>query len=198
MKRCGLGLSGFSLVELLIVIVVISTLSAISVVAYNGVTKRAEATAQDAIIVQWLKQIDFKIAQGATFSTGYSCLGKAADYPETSEFKAGQCWSEEYREPNGYSYPGDVFYDAAALGPLADSGSMSAAHRTADQTKSDDPNYTNRTTARGPYVRFYGIPSNNPVASSVYLRWVPINKGQCVVGKIAEFSAMCQVYRSLR
>jgi prepilin-type N-terminal cleavage/methylation domain-containing protein len=44
---------GFTVVELLIVIVVIGVLAAISLVAYNGVQKRAETAARYAEVVAW-------------------------------------------------------------------------------------------------------------------------------------------------
>lgn len=49
---------GFTIVELLIVIVVIATIAVTSVVAYRGVTSRAKSAVIDADISQWKKQAD--------------------------------------------------------------------------------------------------------------------------------------------
>ena len=44
-------LSGFTIVELLVVIVVIGILASISIVAYNGIQNKARASATDADLV---------------------------------------------------------------------------------------------------------------------------------------------------
>lgn len=49
--------SGFTIIELLIVIVVISILAAITIVAYTGVQERAKASAAEAKVAQALKQV---------------------------------------------------------------------------------------------------------------------------------------------
>lgn len=86
--------AGFTIVELLVVIVVIGILSSVSVVAFTGVSKRAQASAQKATIKNWIQNIDLKIAQGAVFpAEGYSCIGSGAtDFPAANGFAAGQCW----------------------------------------------------------------------------------------------------------
>lgn len=48
---------GFTIVELLIVIVVIGILAAVTVVAYNGITQRAKASAINAEMTQLTKQL---------------------------------------------------------------------------------------------------------------------------------------------
>ncbi len=53
---------GFTIVELLIVIVVIAILAAISIVAYNGIQSRAKVNQQTAAIAQYVKAIQVYIA----------------------------------------------------------------------------------------------------------------------------------------
>lgn len=78
---------GFTIVELLIVIVVIAILAAITIVAYNGVQKRAINTARLTEVEAWQKQfLLYYAANGAAvsgFTNQYFCLG--------SGFPSGKC-----------------------------------------------------------------------------------------------------------
>ena len=67
--------SGFTIVELLIVIVVIAVLAAISIVAYTGIQQRANNTKTIAAANQVVKAISAYIAANETYpSTGISCV----------------------------------------------------------------------------------------------------------------------------
>lgn len=70
---------GFTIVELLIVIVVIAILAAISIVAYNGVQDRAKTAAKVSELSQWVKLFEaYRAVNGEfpsmTVGRGY-CLG---------------------------------------------------------------------------------------------------------------------------
>ncbi len=70
-------LRGFTLVELLIVIVVIAILAAISVVAYNGIQNRA----RDTVVLQAANEIQKKVEYRNIIDGGYvcgSCTSEAA------------------------------------------------------------------------------------------------------------------------
>jgi prepilin-type N-terminal cleavage/methylation domain-containing protein len=68
--------SGFTIVELLIVIVVIGILAAISIVAYNGIQDRAEASKTAAAIQAYKKALQlYKIENGQFPTAGAMCLG---------------------------------------------------------------------------------------------------------------------------
>lgn len=85
---------GFTIVELLIVVVVIAVLAAITIVAYNGIQKRAGTATYTAAVDGLEKQIRLAITSGALSSdtTFYqTCLGEAKDYPATGNFPAGSC-----------------------------------------------------------------------------------------------------------
>lgn len=76
---------GFTIVELLIVIVVIAILAAISVVAYNGIQTRAKNTKTINAAVQWVKTLKLYNADTGSWPSGSSCLGNTTTY-------GGQCW----------------------------------------------------------------------------------------------------------
>lgn len=72
--------SGFTIVELLIVIVVIAILAAISVVAYTGMQQRAQTAARVSEMVAWEKAFQvYRAANGgwppAINPDSYYCLG---------------------------------------------------------------------------------------------------------------------------
>lgn len=73
---------GFTIVELLIVIIVIAILASITIVAYNGIRDRAENTSRLSEVVFWERQIDLYLAENGRlpFVSGMAinntyCLG---------------------------------------------------------------------------------------------------------------------------
>ena len=80
---------GFTIVELLIVIVVIAILAAISIVAYNGIQTRAENSKTATAVSSWAKALQmYKIDKG-NYPPINTCLGDLGTY--TSSFN-GVCW----------------------------------------------------------------------------------------------------------
>lgn len=70
---------GFTIIELLIVIVVIAILAAVSIVAYNGIQERVKLTAKVSELNQWVRLFEVYRALNGEFpsmtaGTGY-CLG---------------------------------------------------------------------------------------------------------------------------
>jgi prepilin-type N-terminal cleavage/methylation domain-containing protein len=72
--------TGFTIVELLIVIVVIGILAAITIVAYNGIQNRARASAASSAAAQAAK----KLAAFAVDGNGYPATLAAADIQDSS------------------------------------------------------------------------------------------------------------------
>lgn len=71
---------GFTIVELLIVIVVIAILAAITIVAYNGVTSRANDSARQADANALMKKIEMRFAESGEYGYGYG-----AETPESRD-----------------------------------------------------------------------------------------------------------------
>jgi prepilin-type N-terminal cleavage/methylation domain-containing protein len=82
--------TGFTIVELLIVIVVIGILAAITIVAYNGIQNRGRNLRMVAAATQTYKAISQYVIDNGSYptSTSVSCVG--SDYPVDA---AGLCWS---------------------------------------------------------------------------------------------------------
>lgn len=97
--------NGFTIVELLIVIVVISVLAAVTVVAYNGVQLRAYATkaaSARSVYIRALKMYKTDNGKYPAVPTPLQtvCLGTAADYPASAGFASGQCRYSDYTSVN--------------------------------------------------------------------------------------------------
>lgn len=69
---------GFTIVELLIVIVVIGILAAISVVSYNGIQNRAHATVTATNIKAYVNALEMYRIDTGTYVSGSGCVGKVA------------------------------------------------------------------------------------------------------------------------
>lgn len=71
--------SGFTIVELLIVIVIIGILAAITIVAYNGVQQRANNTQRIAAAKDWVKSLKAYTASNQKYPhvNGVYCIGES-------------------------------------------------------------------------------------------------------------------------
>lgn len=83
-KRLTPHAQGFTIVELLIVIIVIAILAAITIVAYNGIQQRARNSQVISGTNAYLKTLHEYYAVHSQLPTSSGCLG--ANYP------SNQCW----------------------------------------------------------------------------------------------------------
>lgn len=88
---------GFTIVELLIVIVVIGILAAIVIVAYNGIQTRASDVKRAAAIAEYVKILGmYKSENGEYPDAANVCLGTPDQYPLASKWNnAGRCWGSD-------------------------------------------------------------------------------------------------------
>lgn len=160
---------GFTIVELLIVIVVIAILATISVVSYRGIQQRAVTVAYTSAVDQWDKFLQMEIALAGTLPpfTGGVCLGRATtDFPEGDGFDAEACLTEEFEGVSG-----SITYNSSYLAGF--------------QNKSipisgllPKTNYTNSANGRVYAGRGVILISNASIRMYV-LQWIPQVSGQC-------------------
>jgi len=102
---------GFTIVELLIVIVVIGILAAITIVAYNGVQTNSQVAKMQADLtqlsnaIQMGRQATSKVMGQITGSyyTASSCVGKAAGTDLASLPRTDSCWTSYLSALNNIS-----------------------------------------------------------------------------------------------
>lgn len=141
---------GFTIVELLVVIVVIAILAAVSILTYNGIQKRAGTIAytQAAHDVEQYIRIndvtesfrrDPDTLEGTGKALGYvlafiiltiygapapggECIGDAIDYPATGDFEAGECYRITVMKADGTITTEGYSVNSELAGRLAEAG----------------------------------------------------------------------------
>ena len=100
---------GFTIVELLVVIVAISILAAVSVTAYNGIRKTSEDSAVAASVKAMVQLVEAYAAVngGKVPQADWACVGEISDFPAENGYSAGWCHQPVTPEPipNGSDHP---------------------------------------------------------------------------------------------
>jgi len=165
-------LQGFTIVELLIVVVVIAILASISVVAYAGIQERTKTSLVNNAAGSWMKAVNMQFQQG--FSPPASvetCLGRSvADFPEKDGFQAGECLTVKINDadPVAISYTPEVFDSWGDSIPRPD-GLLPV---TTGTFRTEDSTLVYR--ARGIVLSTY---------SATMLLWVPLVAQECGPGQ---------------
>lgn len=73
--------TGFTIVELLIVIVVIAILATLTIVAYNGIQTRSKNVKTTVAVAAWVKAFKLYQADNNSYPPTNSCLGDVGTYP---------------------------------------------------------------------------------------------------------------------
>ena len=111
---------GFTVVELLIVIVVSAILAAITIVAFNGIQARANASKDTSAALAYGKALKMLVAEKgeSALPTTASCLGLSAWYPISSpRFQQNQCNTWSYDSGATYGGFGAAIFPMSLLTP---------------------------------------------------------------------------------
>jgi prepilin-type N-terminal cleavage/methylation domain-containing protein len=165
--------AGFTIVELLVVIVVIAILTSVTVVAFNGVQQRARATAVGAAVTSFAKAARYYKSDNGKFPIPYAgtvsraCIGEAAQYPAAGLFTAGSC---EYESPFGQlamHYPAVM----ASLSPY-----MSSMPTFPVSTFENPDYFSGDFTLRGIEYYYNSTYDEVRLKFAVEGRWCPVGK----------------------
>ncbi|MFZ2836275.1 MAG: prepilin-type N-terminal cleavage/methylation domain-containing protein [Candidatus Saccharimonadales bacterium] len=164
---------GFTIVELLIVIVIIGILAAITIVAYNGIQTRARNVSRASEATQVAKLLASYKAQNGNFPTlgsgQVSCIGSG--FPDLNSDGLADCW--DVRIIGGATFHPDATFNTQ----LAQMGTTPIGDRTIVEYPFDGNGFVGPayvapggpgTTGSAAYVRFFQegttCPSGNRVA----------------------------------
>lgn len=167
MKKVWALKAGFTIVELLIVIVVIAILATITVVSYNGISQRAKDVAIISTIDSWDKALQLSGINGGTVPTLGACLGRAGDFPAKDGFPENSCVSVTGPLPMTLVYD-EANYVGWDIGTTRPSGQMPIASYSTGGSE---------IRARGAWVG-----SINPTQRSLVIRWLVYEDGECARG----------------
>jgi len=126
---------GFTIVELLVVIVVIAILASVTIVAYTGIQKQAVTVAYVSAVDAMEKQIRIALARGAfdSIDTGglFVCAGMQSDFPAGDGLASGQCSTtgNYLTQPNTPVYANDTISTALKDAGVQLPGELASANR---------------------------------------------------------------------
>lgn len=162
--------SGFTIVEVIVVTVVISILATITVVAYNGMQDRAYMSQLRSTVETYTKVLKMYWVDHGEFpnygNTWGTCLGKVSDYPAENGFPVGACTYET--NGNYTNIASDAFYNS--LSGYLKSPLPSGKIRTASE---GDVHY------RGIYYEHQNNPTGSGYPDWAYLEYISQGNYNC-------------------
>lgn len=175
--------SGFTIVELLIVIIVIAILAAISIATYNGIQDRARMTKTIATVTNYEKILELYYANNGTYpqgDQGYGsvCLGTVADYPEKDGFGEGECISvsdDDWRDPRSI--------DPGLNQALIDGGTSIPSTSDTVEVASDDKRFRGVAYSTQDYWHWDGSTSTNLGMRAAIYYWLKGEHDTCPKGE---------------
>lgn len=174
MKAWGQKQAGFTIIELLIVIVVIAILAAISLVAYNGIQERAKTSALQSDITQAVKKLEvYKLSQNG--GEQYPPSLEAAGIKTTGTNQLQYVYT---RASNTYclrGLNGTTSYYMYNTSASPQAGTCSIINYTLNpQLGANNANYTTQTPTGNTWSRVTGLGPNNEAV----FRVATTNSGQ--------------------
>lgn len=103
--------SGFTIVELIVVVVVIAILSSVTVLSYNGVTNRADTSQVSALVQEWSTTLNMYKSTTGSYPKGnldYVCLGKPGEFSANGVFAENQCYKSSWSVATDESILADI------------------------------------------------------------------------------------------
>lgn len=167
------GTAGFTIIELLVVIVIIAILATISVFAYNGVQQRAADSSVLSTVKVWEKLLmAYKNDKGTYPLSSDGCVGaNSSDFPAMSGLAQNECTKGFPRQPNVSRTYSDMYLGRDLRTVLAPTSNPLPAANTALVTG----------TVGGTDIRSRGI-YLYPGSSSATLEYY-VNGSDCGSGK---------------
>lgn len=180
MKKYG---SGFTIVELLIVVVVIAILAAITIVSYNGISQRAKNTEVLSRIDSYTKIFQLYKVQNGAFpgivsteagNTVTACLGDPSEYSLSSPFSAGNCGQQN---STVYNASATLVSQLKTISPNLPAGTIPAIVVNGNNYRGLMYSYIDSTNANITYV----LSGNNDCARGTKIYESSLNLTICVV-----------------
>lgn len=108
--------TGFTIVELLIVIVVIAILAAITIVAYNGIQARSRDASRDAAANSIKKGLELYRTQNDTYPAPVGCINAGCNLSNLASYLVPTYVSTIPDDPQAPAKPFKYVTDATATG----------------------------------------------------------------------------------